>query len=101
MHPLRSRNIRTATDWSSDASQTLLALALLLPALALLFNPGLTVIMLWISGSFYVIGRMIFIFKGFRIFYTNIFSLIYFISYLCTLEIAPIVFLYRNSNYIE
>lgn len=84
-----------------NASQTLLALALLLPALALLFNPGLTVVMLWISGSFYVIGRMIFIFKGFRIFYTNIFSLIYFISYLCTLEIAPIVFLYRNSNYIE
>lgn len=84
-----------------NASQALLALALLLPALALLFNPGLTTIMLWIGATLYVIGRIIFIFKGFRIFYTNIFSLVYFISYLCTLEIAPIVFLYRNSNYIE
>lgn len=82
-----------------NASQSLLALALLLPALAVLFNPGIATVMLWTGGILYVISRIIFIFKGFRIFYTNIFSLVYFISYLCTLEIAPIMFLYRNRNF--
>lgn len=96
-----SRSGRSQWVRGFNASQSFLGLSLLLPALALLFNPGLSDVVLWIGSLLYIIGRMIFIFKGFRIFYTNIFSLIYFISYLCTLEIAPIVFLYRNRNFVE
>ncbi|MBP3590263.1 MAG: DUF4271 domain-containing protein, partial [Muribaculaceae bacterium] len=39
----------------------------------------------------YVSARLIFIIKGFKIFYNGFISLIYFILYLCTLEIVPLI----------
>ncbi len=71
------------------ASQLLLGIALLVPALLVLFNPGLTMIMAALAVTLYIMARIIFIIKGFRIFYNNSFSLVYFILYLCTLEILP------------
>ncbi|MDE6655263.1 MAG: DUF4271 domain-containing protein [Muribaculaceae bacterium] len=38
-----------------------------------------------------------FIIKGFRIFYHKIWSLLYFILYLCTLEIVPLIILYLTA----
>jgi hypothetical protein len=74
-----------------NASQALLGMALILPTLVMIFYPASTPVMLTISAALYLIARIIFISKGFRIFYTNFSSLLYFILYLCTLEIIPII----------
>lgn len=79
------------------ASQSLLGLALAVPALSLLFYPGAAAVGVWGAAALYVIARLMFITKGFRFFYTNIFSLVYFILYLCTLEIIPLLFLCRTG----
>ncbi|MDE7152591.1 MAG: DUF4271 domain-containing protein [Candidatus Amulumruptor sp.] len=79
------------------ASQALLGLFLTLPALMLLFYPGAAAVAVRAGIGLYIMARLMFICKGFRFFYTNIFSLVYFILYLCTLEIAPLAFLWRIS----
>lgn len=71
------------------ASQGLAGIALALPTLGLVFYPDAATAMLIIAASIYIAARLIFIGKGFRIFYTGFPSLVYFILYLCTLEIVP------------
>lgn len=83
-----------------NASQSLLGLVLLVPALLLLFNPGMAPMLLSMSIALYGMARFIFISKGFRIFYDNYSSLVYFILYLCTLEIIPPVVLFRVAKYL-
>lgn len=83
-----------------NASQSLLGLLLVIPALLLLFNPGMKTILLGVSIAFYFIARLIFITKGFRIFYDNYGSLVYFILYLCTLEIIPPLVLFRLAKFL-
>lgn len=84
---------RAASQWTKgfNASQSLLTIFLTIPALWVLFNPGSAFTVAVISAIFYILVRILFICKGFRIFYINSFSLVYFILYLCTLEIAPIL----------
>lgn len=84
-----------------NASQSLLGLGLIIPALLSLFDPGLAPLLLSLSILMYGTARIIFISKGFRIFYQNYTSLVYFILYLCTLEIIPPVILYRLASYIS
>lgn len=79
------------------ASQSLLGITLVIPALVVLFNPGLSTAVTLIALALYVTARIIFVLKGFRIFYINSFSLIYFILYLCTLEIIPPVLLCKAA----
>lgn len=81
------------------ASQALLGLMLTVPALWLLFNPGAFGITIAVAAAMYLVARLIFIGKGFRIFYTNLFSLVYFILYLCTLEIVPLILLYHSAQF--
>lgn len=83
------------------ASQALLGLVLLLPALMIIYYPGNADITLKVAATLYVLARLMFIRKGFKFFYTNFFSLVYFILYLCTLEIAPILVLWRLSLIIN
>ena len=83
-----------------NASQALLSLTLVIPAVVSLFNPQLSPLLLSISTLLYFSARLIFIIKGFRIFYINYFSLIYFILYLCSLEIIPLLALYKASIFI-
>ncbi|MCI8998096.1 MAG: DUF4271 domain-containing protein [Muribaculaceae bacterium] len=87
----------TSRQWLKgfNASQALLGVALTLPALFVLFNPDASQIVVPIGVLLYIISRLIFIYKGFRLFYDNFGSLLYFILYLCTLEIVPLVLLYR------
>lgn len=80
---------------SLNASQSLAGLGLIFPALMILFYPQATFAMSIVGCGVYVIARLIFISKGFSIFYNNIFSLIYFILYLCALEIIPVIYLYK------
>lgn len=84
-----------------NASQALLGLCLLLPAVGVLFRPELTAGFLILAATLYIIARIIFICKGFKIFYHNSFSLIYFILYLCTLEIAPLLLICRGVNFLS
>lgn len=74
-----------------NASQAFLGLGLAIPALLVLFNPGATPSLLAISIVLYLSARIIFICKGFRLFYDNFGSLLYFILYLCALEIIPLI----------
>lgn len=84
-------------QWVSgfNASQALLSLLLFAPALAGLFYPSWAIAMGITGGIMYVLARLVFIIKGFRIFYTGVNSLLYFILYLCTLEIAPMILIMR------
>ena len=81
------------------ASQALLGIVLALPASLTIFYPhtmGWTIL----AGIIcYFIARIFFILKGFRIFYDRISSLLYFILYLCTLEIIPLIWVYICSAY--
>ena len=80
-----------------NASQVLLSLLLLIPALLSLFYSDMTEAMLGLAAVCYILSRILFISKGFRIFYTNFGSLLYFILYLCALEITPLLILRRLS----
>lgn len=82
-----------------NASQSILAITLTVPALWVLFNPGTALTVAFIAAFIYIFVRILFICKGFRIFYINSFSLVYFILYLCTLEIAPLLVLVRLARY--
>ena len=90
---------RRAITWMKgfNASQSLLGITLTLPAVIALFNPGLSETLLAVSAVLYVTARLIFIFKGFRIFYNNSLALVYFILYLCSLEIIPLIIIYKTS----
>lgn len=74
-----------------NASQMLLAVLLVLPTLVALFYPEMTSFMLALAFMLYVLLRICYISKGVRIFYHKIPSLVYFILYLCTLEIIPVI----------
>ena len=75
------------------SSQSFLGL-LLLPVLVLLMvYTSSGKMLLCVAALLYLVVRLIFIYKGFRIFYSNLSSILYFILYLCAVEIAPLVFL--------
>lgn len=74
-----------------NASQIMLGLTLAVPALVSLFYPSLTSKMLILAAALYILSRIFYISKGFKIFYHNFPSLLYFILYLCTLEIIPVI----------
>lgn len=73
------------------SSQILLGWLLMLPALVALFYPGMALYMLLVAVALYIGCRVCYISKGFRIFYHNLPSLLYFILYLCALEIIPVI----------
>ncbi len=92
----RSRSWRRGLN----ASSAMLGLSLAVPALVGLFYPACTRAMLTVAASLFILSRIAFIAKGFRIFYTNFPSLLYFILYLCTLEIIPVIGLYISATEI-
>ena len=71
------------------ATQSFLGFALLPVAIITVFYPEAGQWPLMVAEICYIIARLAFIVKGFRIFYHNFGSLLYFILYLCTLEIIP------------
>lgn len=80
------------------ASMSMLGIMLILPGVAVVFYPSVTAPAVVLSMLFYAVSRIIFIYKGFRIFYTNFGSIVYFILYLCTLEIVPITIFVNLSD---
>ena len=73
------------------ATQSLVGLLLLPVLLLLLFYPAHGKLLLTIAAVLYLIARLIFIIKGARIFYSNLSSILYFLLYLCAVEIVPLV----------
>lgn len=80
---------------SFNATQSLAGAGLMLPALMTLFYPMSINSMFFVSCIIYVICKSAFIIKGFSIFYNNILSIVYFILYLCALEIIPVIYIYK------
>lgn len=78
-----------------NSSQSILGITIALPALIVIFYPLLSDAMIYTSVTLYMLARLLFIIKGFDIFFTNIFSLLYFILYLCALEIIPLIYVYH------
>lgn len=74
-----------------NASQALLSLLLIVPALLAVIYPDTAAMMVTIGLTAYILSRILFIIKGFRIFYNKIPSLLYFILYLCAIEIVPLM----------
>ena len=73
------------------ASQSFLGL-LLLPVLVLIMIfPTHGKLLLYVAALLYLVVRLIFVYKGIRIFYSNLSSIVYFILYLCAVEIVPLV----------
>jgi hypothetical protein len=72
------------------SSQAILGLILSPLTFVSLIYPASTPIMLSIAVFAYFSARIVFICKGFRIFFNNFSSYVYFILYLCTIEIVPV-----------
>ncbi|MBR5102617.1 MAG: DUF4271 domain-containing protein [Muribaculaceae bacterium] len=75
------------------ASWALLGLLLLPVVIAMLLFPHLSRVLTIIVVILYLCCRFIFIYKGFRIFFNNLTSSVYFILYLCSVEIVPPILL--------
>ena len=56
--------------------------------------------MLWIGVIIYISCRIVFICKGFRIFFNNLVSLLYFILYLCSVEIVPVILSFTGAIFL-
>lgn len=81
-----------------NASLGLLSMALLIPSMASVFYPEYTLVMVTIAAICFIISKICFIIKGIRIFYHNFFSWLYFILYLCAVEIIPLILVYAEAG---
>ncbi len=80
-----------------NASQIMLGCLLTLPSLIAIFYPDAAPAMLIIASVSYIAAESVFICKGFRIFYHHFESLLYFILYLCALEIIPVILAFYGA----
>ena len=71
-------------------------LLLILPVLVAIYYTYSLNYFILIFIFVYFITRLIFICKGVKIFFSGIYSLLYLILYLCTLEIAPLLIIYKG-----
>lgn len=79
-----------------NASQSLMGMTLAPVAVLLLFMPNYNETLIFIATILYVIARLAFLIKSFRIFFNKIFQCVYFILYLCAVEIVPLIFSYKG-----
>lgn len=80
-------------------SATGLTVLILFPAaLVLLCYPGAGHVTLLIGLITFFLGKIVFICKGFRIFFSQIGAWVLFLYYLCSLEIVPLVLLYIAAS---
>lgn len=81
------------------STQSLLGLALLPISAMLTLHTGSVSILAFCAVFLYIFARIVFIFKSFRIFFANFTELLYFLLYLCIVEIAPVVILILQVQY--
>ena len=80
-----------------SASQALMALPFFGLALLSVCTPWLTLEAAWVSAGVFIICKLIFIWKGYRIFFSQFSSWVLFLCYLCSLEIVPLILCYRSA----
>ena len=78
----------------ASASYGLETVALFPLALLTLTYPEWNRILLIIAAAVFIFGKIVFLYKGFRIFFTQISSWLLFLYYLCSLEIVPLILAY-------
>ena len=83
------------------SSQSLLGLLLLPVLILVMLYPGHGKLLLSVAAALYLIARLIFIYKGFRIFYGNLPSILFFLLYLCAVEIVPLFILTGVTYWIS
>lgn len=83
-----------------NASQSLLGLLLLPITIITLVYPSTIKWTIFIAITLYFLARIVFISKGFRIFFNNLSLSVYFILYLCSAEIVPQVLILAFTIYI-
>lgn len=66
-------------------------------ALVTLAYPAWDFPMLIVAAGVFVFGKIIFLYKGFRIFFNEISSWLLFLYYLCSLEIVPLILTYAAA----
>ena len=93
---------RTSTLWVKGyvASQGLSAILLFPIALLALCLPGMMFPMAVAGGVVFILAKLLFIYKGFCIFFTDSASWVLFLYYLCSLEIVPIVLTYAGAVFL-
>lgn len=72
-----------------NAAMAFTGLLLMVPTFAALYIPVVAKWILPYALVMWLIGQIVFVCKGFRIFYRDLGSIFYFFLYLCTLEIIP------------
>lgn len=72
-----------------NAAMAFTGLILMVPTFAAMYTPFAAKWILPFALIMWIIGQIVFICKGFRIFYRDFGSIFYFFLYLCTLEIIP------------
>lgn len=82
------------------AAQGLLSFAYLPLSLLLLCWQEWTEIILWIALGLFIMSKIVFIWKGFRIFFTQFSSWLLFLYYLCSLEIVPLILTYLAGMWL-
>lgn len=82
------------------AGQGLLSFIYFPLALLMLCRPEWGEILLWIALGTFVLSKIVFIWKGFRIFFTQISSWLLFLYYLCSLEIVPLILTYLAAMWL-
>jgi len=83
-----------------NLSMAVFTLVSVLPVAAAIYIPDTRVAMVPAILIIFAVTLSIPVIKGFRIFYDNIFSILYFILYLCTLEIIPLISVYAAARYV-
>lgn len=83
-----------------NSTHSVLGLLLCPVAFVMLLTPNTLVPMFYIAAILYIFARIVFICKGFRIFFNNLASLLYFILYLCSIEIVPVVLSFTGAIFL-
>ena len=84
--------------WLSSLTNIIIlrGLALFIPVLVAIYHPIPLNTFITVTVSVYLATRLLFIFSGIKIFFSDFYSLIYGVLYLCTLEIAPLLAIYKG-----
>ena len=83
-----------------NASQSILGLFLSPLVFIILLYPDTTTVLFHVSIALYFCARLVFVSKGFRIFFNNFSSYVYFILYLCTVEIVPVFLMLAGAIHL-
>ena len=92
----------SAALWTRGFNTTsaFLGILTIFPALIVIFYPSVAFPMIILALCTFLAAEVSFVIKGFKIFYDAFAVLLYFILYLCSLEIIPVVIVYMMARAI-